>query len=434
MTPSHHRTAIAFLTKDRVELSERSILSLLPHPIDIFWIDGSTTEEGQNFPSKIAMEYGVGSASGRTARILIHLNVRGGPDAAVAYALTTMLKGGDYTHVGLVENDVLLHPDWFGPTMALFERGEAEGLAVGSTSARCYEDRILYQRSGYAGCHNLGWGMQILTRQAAELTLDNFRTGMTNEIRRTFCQLTGKDIATYYAFKAMDHNTCADWQNDKLLASHGLASLALVPSPVEMIGQVPPLAEQGLKIASEPVEWLRSNLEFQHYVHCLNLIQNNQWSVPRNDCLLHDQGGYTIFPHHVPKVGGVYEGDWRLKWVMGFGPFVWKAGPMTWQDDEIGPALTVPLYGPVSFLVSGGEHGGKVHLVDTHSGYEISPELPPEGQEGKILNLTVPGSVTYRILKLTMLTPGTCLYGIRATEAQPWLPGVKFDWHTLPKV
>ena len=195
-----------------------------------------------------------------------------------------------------------------------------------------------------------------------------------------------------------------------------------------MIGQVPPLHEQGLKIAAEPVEWLRDDPGFVLYAARQLAIRQGRRHLPRNDWLLHDQGGCTIFPHHVPKLGGVYEGDWRLKWLMGFGPFVWRAGAdmehlsiqvesgREWSSPPRHPTLTVSLYGPVSFLVSGGEHGGKVHLVDTHSGYEITPELPPEGGEIKILNLTVPGSVTYRTLKLTMLTPSTCFYGIRTTE------------------
>ena len=278
MTPSHHRVAVAYLTKDRCELSEQSIQSLLNHPIDIFLCDGSTTEEGKAFPFTIANDQ-----ANHEARIFVHSNVRGGPDAAVAYALTTMLKGGDYEYVGLVENDVLLAKDWFGPTMALFARARAEGLEAGAVSARTYADRIIFQRDGYAVCHGLGWGMQILTRQAAELTLDNMRTGMTVENRRTFCQLTGKDIGTYWAFKAFEHPICADWTNDKLLASYGLASLALVPSPVEMIGQVPPLAEQGLKIASEPVEWLRDDKTFDKYVWRLNeILAGNATCLPED--------------------------------------------------------------------------------------------------------------------------------------------------------
>jgi hypothetical protein len=96
--------------------------------------------------------------------------------------------------------------------------------------------------------------------------------------------------------------------------------------------------------------------------------------------------------------------------------------------------LTVPVSGPVSFLVSGGEKGGKVSLVDTHSGYELTPELLPEGPDGKIMQLTVPGAYSYRTCKLRMLMPGTIFYGLRTVEPQPWLPGVTFDWHVLPKV
>jgi len=67
-------------------------------------------------------------------------------------------------------------------------------------------------------------------------------------------------------------------------------------------------------------------------------------------------------------------------------------------------------------LAMGGEKGGKVHLVDTHSGYEITPELLPEGPDGKIMQLTVPGVFSYRTCKLTMLTPGTIFYGLRTVR------------------
>lgn len=429
------KVALAFLSKDRVDLSERTIWPLLGVDADLFWVDGSVTDEGKSFPGQTVFNSPLVFSYDR--RVFIHPNVRGGPDAAVAYALTVMLAGGDYTHVGLVENDVLLHPDWFGPTLALFSRGESDGLSVGAVSARAYDDRILFQRDGYAVCHGLGWGQVIFTRAAAQLSLANMRTGMTYENRRTFAQLAGKDIGTYWAFRAMEHNLCADWGNDRMLASYGLASLALVPSPVEMIGQVPPLHEQGLKIASEPVELLRDDKAFDNYVLRTTLVRDDHWQIPTTDWLLQDNpNGYMIFPHHVPNIGGIYEGDWRLKWTMGFGPFAWRAGGGIGDPVrcEYEPTLTVPVSGPVSFLVSGGEKGGKVRLGDTHSGYELTPELLPEGPDGKIMQLTVPGVFSYRTCKLTMLTPGTIFYGLRTVELQPWLSDVSFDWHTLPKV
>src|SRR5580693_7953368 len=131
-----NKIAIAFLTRDRVDLSKRTIKPLLQlDKFDLFLIDGSDTEVGRLFAVHHGSET-VGLA------LNVYSNVKGGADAAVVYALTEMLKG-DYTHVGLVENDVLLHPDWFGPTMGLYERGDAEGLLVGAVSARTYADRIL---------------------------------------------------------------------------------------------------------------------------------------------------------------------------------------------------------------------------------------------------------------------------------------------------
>ena len=95
---------------------------------------------------------------------------------------------------------------------------------------------------------------------------------------------------------------------------------------------------------------------------------------------------YVYYAHQLPKHD--YEGDWRLKNSPGFGPFAWRAG-------SDGAKLTVSLYGPVVFLVSGGKNGGKVKIADTDSGYEISPELPAN-QPQNIAGLQVPAGVSYR--------------------------------------
>jgi hypothetical protein len=270
------------------------------------------------------------------------------------------------------------------------------------------------------------------------------RTSLTTENRRVFCQLTGKDIGQYWAFRGNEHILCADWGNDRTLAAHGLASLALTPSPVEMTGQVPPLHEQGLKLVDRPVDLLRDDDAFATYQERTELIRAGMWSIA-NPLEIYDptSGTFTIFPHQVVSFGGTYEGDWRLKWTQGFGPFSWKCGGTQFRtlghdNDEIVfdefPTLTIPLSGTVEFLVSGGEHGGEVDLEDMHSGYTIRPTLPPEGPEGKILSLPVPATVSYRQLRLTALSSGVVFYGIRTREAQPWNPNVRFDWNTLPPV
>ncbi len=428
------KVAIGFLTKDRVELSEQTIKPLLqPDLYDLFIFDGSSAESGRAFPYKISVEE-------KYRNIKVHANVIGGPDAAVAYALTTMLKGTDYTHVGLCENDVLLHPDWFGPTYALFERGAHDGLAVGAVSARAYEDRVLIQRDGYAVCHNLGWGQQVLTREAARISLSNMRTSWTTENRRTFMQLAGKDIGSWWAFRHGEHMLCPDWGNDRTLAQHGLASLALTPSPVEMIGQVPPLHEQGLKLVTQPVDVLRDDAAFARYVERTNQVRIGNLRLFHDPFLFDNGNGWIVFAHQVSAFGARYEGDWRLKWFQGFGPFGWKAGESRSEpavtgtgiavEDWVNPRITIPLAGPVEFFVSGGPDGGQFELEDLSSGYTVRPVLPPD----QIVSLPVPGAISYREIRLTALTPGVVFHAIRIREPQPEVVVRAFDHSFLPPV
>ncbi len=239
------KTAIAFLSKDKTELSAQSVLPLLqPDKFNLFWIDGSTTPAGERFPYDIVDKHQV--------PIHIHSNVRGGAGAAMVFALTKMLEAG-YEQVGLVEQDVVLDPGWFMPALDLFHRGESDGLPVGAVTARTYADRVLFQRPDYSVMLNIGAGMIVFSREAAQIVLNAFRSGYTADNRRIFCQLSGVDLGPFWAFKNNDHNLVADWHFDAVLASHGLCSLGVMPSYVQMIGQNPPLAEQGLVIADGPV-------------------------------------------------------------------------------------------------------------------------------------------------------------------------------------
>ena len=405
------KVVVAFLTKDKVELSEQTIKPLLKAPIEILWCDGSSTDEGKNFPAKVMMD-------NPGHRIRLHSNIRGGPDAAVAYALTTMLHGSDWTHMGLHESDVVLPPDWYGKTMGLFLTGVLHELEVGAVSTRAYQDRILIQRDGYAICHNLGWGQQIMTREAARLALRHFRTGWTLENRRVFHTLTGKDIATWWAFRGGEHMITADWHNDAVLAAHGLASLALVPSPVEMIGQTPPLHEQGLAIAREPVEQLRDDKAFSEYKSNTDWLRDGAWAYPISE-VLHDGQSYIYFPHQMQFLGSIAEG-WRLKFSQGFGPFSWESIGNT---DE----LKIMVLGPCEFIVGG---DGPISIEDQDSGYVANPTL--ESSRGVAL-LPVPGQVAYRQIVLKAMAPGITFFGLRTREPQPCLTNISFDHSVLPK-
>lgn len=418
-----NKVAIAFLSKDRVELSKQSIVPLLDGArkgqYHIFWCDGSNTQEGEH----LVWDLGYPTVNSR-------LNVRGGAGAAIVYALTELLNHEEnYTHVGLVENDVLLPGDWFPDTFDLFDRGRVDGLVVGAASARCFVDRILFQRDGYAVMHNTGAGMIVLTREAAEIVLKTFRTHWSSDNRRIFAKLSGIDIGTYWAFRTNEHYLTADWGWDAVLAAHGLASLALAPSPIEMIGQVPPLVEQGLELAVEFVEALRNEDAFNDYRARQLLIRQNTLSLGVSLQFHHDPntGIWTYFPHQMHMLGGKFEGDWRFEECRGFGTFKWVAG----MTDVIFPTMWGTVFGTAAILVSGGKAGGKIEVL-ADSGFRVTPDLPPEGENGSVLQLEVPGHLRQREIRITALTPSVTFYGIQTRERQAFLPEAKFDHSVLP--
>ncbi len=185
-----------------------------------------------------------------------------------------------------------------------------------------------------------------------------------------------------------------------------------------MIGQVPPLAEQGLTLATKPLELLRNDDAFERYVANTARIRQHSFALDQRVELYDPASGtYTIFPHQVAQFGGVYCGEWRLKFSQGFGPFVWKAGSV----DSNEPTFTIPLSGPVDILVSGGEHGGEVELEDAHSRYRIQPKLPPEGKLQSVVALNVPVSVSYIVRPTAPLDPLTrSMYPHCADELSFW--------------
>ncbi len=429
------KVAISFLTKDRTDLSVQSIVPLLqPTKFDTFWIDGSVTEQGQKLPDQYPQLAGH------------YANIRGGAGAGIVFALTMMLEHpARYTHVALVENDVLLGTDWFDRSIDLFDRGEVDGLSVGAASARCYADRVLFQRPGYAVMHNLGAGQIILTRRAAETLLNTFRSGWTTDNRRIFAQLSGIDIGRYWAFRGGDHWLVADWNFDVTLAAHGLASLALTPSPCEMIGQNPPLAEQGLVLVDQEIDEFRNDDAYDIFARRTRGVREGRLALGTQTDFHYDptSNTWTYFAPHVHKLGGEFTGDWAFREQRGFGEFAWIAGKrataekISLQGQPLvfdNPTLEIPIFGPACFLVSGGKNGGKFEIEDTVSGYKATPDLVPEGPQQQVLQLVVPGAVNYRTIRLTALTPGVVFFGIQTRDKQPVDPTIKFDYSTLPPV
>lgn len=416
------KTAICYLSCDRPELVRQTLPVLVDDArrqrFHLFIADGSVTKSGRD----AVWEIGYPTAT-------THSNIRGGAGAAIVYALTWMLDHVEqYDYVGLVETDVLLTPDWFEQTMNLFPLGRADGLVVGAASARSYEDRILVQcNDQYAVMHNVGAGHVVFTRDAARLVLDNFRTGWTTDNRRVFAQLSGIDIGTYWAFRTNEHPLTADWHWETVLAAHGLATLALTPSLAVMVGQNPPLSEQGLVLVSEPVEARRDDKAFAIYRNNLAHVRDHNVQLATELQFHYEptQNLWTVFPHQMMALDGQYLGDWRLKEARGWGTFAWVAvndypTPVgTIRTESVKTSLTISAFGPIALLVSGGQHGGSVEVVDEASGYRATPKLDVDPDGSRIAQIVVPGGTVPRTIRLTALSDGVVFYGVQSREQQP---------------
>lgn len=408
------KLAFAYSTKDQVELTKQTIAPLIIRPeLDLYWVDGSDTQAGRDFPHAYM-------------DVNLFLGIRGGADAAIAWKLTTLLKAPEkYTHIGLIENDVLLDPDWLEPTMALFGKGKQDGLVVGAVSARSYADRVLIQRDGYAVMHNVGAGMVIFTREAAEIVLRSFRTHWWPDNRKLFAQLSGIDIGSYACFGGQEQFITTDWGFEAQLASCGLATLALTPAKCRMIGQVPSLKEQGLEIVESWIPERVSEKGFDAYRANLDEIRSARLK-PSGLHIIHRQGGGMLFfPHQMSYLReSEYEGAWRLKWSQGFGPFAYRVGPG-------GASLSARISGSCSFLVSGGENGASVSITDTRSGFKTDPQLPSE--QGSFVEVNVPGGPVPREITL-QANEGAVFYGLQTVDPQMLGTTFKFDWSRLPEV
>lgn len=421
------KLALAYSTKDHVELTKQtwprlveSIPERRPPHIDFLWADASNTAEAveywdeQNIANEIAE------------------CVTGGADAAIAWKLSKALRSPEnYTHIGLLENDVLLDEDWFEPTMQLFEKGKQDGLEVGAVSARSYVDRVLIQRDGWAIMHNIGAGMVIFTRKAAELVLRSFRTHWWPDNVKLFAQLAGIDLRTYACFRGQEQFVTTDWGWEAQLARHGLASLALTPAKCRMIGQVPPLKEQGLELVDDSDKyidrgpWSSDPKVFEQYRDNLQKISDGDYKPELPGIIHRDGAGMLFFPHQLGYLAGgpTWQGTLELHWSQGFGPFAYRAGPD-------GAFLSVRISGSASYLLTGGTVGAKVAITDTRSGFNFKPDLPPE--EGHPISIGVPGGPVPRKIRLEM-GEGAVFYGLSTTNPQMLDDKFRFDWSQLPE-
>src|ERR1700722_13572865 len=109
------RLAICYSSKNQFELTkqtfERVFSSVHAHAreVDVLWGDASTSTEAKSY-----FENSLGYVR------VFGEQVFGGADAAIAWKLTKALNSlKAYSHIMLLENDVLLDEDWLDHTIEL---------------------------------------------------------------------------------------------------------------------------------------------------------------------------------------------------------------------------------------------------------------------------------------------------------------------------
>lgn len=237
--------AFVYSTKDRPEFTRETLPRILDEEgdFDLYWTDGSTTPEGAD----LFNEFKDCNFEGTSHLREVHLGVTGGAAIAIQYAWQLLFNKG-YDYIGLIENDVLLEKGWFKKIFNLFETQKPyNDLKVGAVSARCFQDRILLKKEGYAVMSNLGAGMFLTCRELIIPLLENWRRPLLKEARAMFKAFTGKDYPIPRPVILQDPEVkqewvmTHDWWWECVLLMHGYCALACVPS---MARNIDPIGKQ----------------------------------------------------------------------------------------------------------------------------------------------------------------------------------------------
>ncbi len=225
------RIGFSFSTRDRYLFTLQTLKNLdTEGGFDLIWNDGSK-EPG--VPA-LAHNYKFQNAK----LVEINYGVTGGAEAAVCFGLSRLLKLG-YDYVGLIENDILFRPGWFGALKEVFSLGAADGIACGSATARSFESHVLEYRSGYSVQSDIGAGMVLFSRAAAEIIMDLYSNPSslqmtTHSWQNFYAEVFGLDLrkfSPFWAFPPDKAFPCTlDWGYTPSLYLRGHASLGTIPS------------------------------------------------------------------------------------------------------------------------------------------------------------------------------------------------------------
>ena len=237
------RGSIGFLlrTRDRCDLTPLTLPPLLSEEsIDVYWVDGSESEEGRARALNGYRDY--------PGLCEVHSGVNFGQMGSWIYGIRRLLQQG-YEYLGFVEDDVLLYPGWLRAALGLYALGQKDGLNVGSVSARCIADRVMVPRTGYAVMGNIGCGMSIMKQEVfLKLLYDESESVLKNPMfqfsqiyeafkelagvdypfsKRILKDLEGKEIEPGIVY---EWNMSNDWWWEVILLRQGMVALAATPS------------------------------------------------------------------------------------------------------------------------------------------------------------------------------------------------------------
>jgi hypothetical protein len=394
-------TGVVYSTKNRCELSAQTAPAALSESdCDGFWIDGSDTIEGREFPFSLADRL--------PALREIHRGVDGGPDRAIVYGLSYLLTLG-YKYLALVENDVLLTPGWLPTAISAMQRASADGLRVGAATVRTYDRRIMFVRPGYAVMFNIGAGMIVLTREAAQAVLATYRSTNGREIIRVCRKMTGGEISQICEKGLTEAQWYpADWFFDCALMQLGFASVGALPALARNIdADVPRI--MGIRPVSEaqPTAGLDPGL-FRIY------RRNLWWAAQTADAVGYffdpQLDRFAVFPHQLASMA--YTGDWQAKWQQCFGPF--EVRPTNAAD-----TLRWELMNGSCDVVFRTTDANK-HCRITAGGSPQDHILPGAAN----LAIQVPGVPGETLAIEVQLDPDVAVSGVLFTDPQPWFRGL----------
>ncbi len=223
------RVGFALSSKDRVAFTRQTLKAMdRESGFDIVWNDGSEEAEARALPKNFHFQ---------NARLVeVNYDVRGGPDPCIRFGLERLLHLG-YDYVGLMENDILVHPGWFRHLMNLFALAAHDGIVCGAATVRSYGSRVIEHRSGYSINWGTGAGMILFSRPAAEVILHQYSklkmstSSITNFYSRLFrldLNLAVQDSAGRAVQGAVW--LTLDWGYTPLLYLHGYTSVGSIPS------------------------------------------------------------------------------------------------------------------------------------------------------------------------------------------------------------